>query len=370
MSDVATFGELASGSHSARFAALAPTSWQTGTDPSGQPLTITGGSVKFDATADVWASGTLTVQAPWPGPNNELITVFGGEVFLARGIDTGAGGTMWAPLGYFRITTTTQEDAASGLITLTLDDRMATIIESELIVPRIYEPGTLVSDMVNDLVLDVYPQAVIEYDSGTGSQTLTRQLTVEQDRYEGLLDVADSLGQFVYFDERGVLRFADIPDPTDPVWTIRAGRRGSMVRPRRSLTRIGVVNAFAVFGEGMDNIPPVYAVAYDSSPTSPTRYGGPFGKIPGRYASPFITTHEQARTVAVAMLRRKLGAPYTVSVTIVPNPALRPYMAVRLIYDDGTREVHILDRFTLPFDVDNPASIETREQSASYVRIE
>lgn len=370
MTDVATFGDLVSGSHSARFSAIAPTSWQTGTDPVGDTLTVTGGNVKFDATADIWASGSLTVIAPWPGPTNELITVFGGEVFLARGVDTGSGGVAWSALGYFRVTATRQDNAAKGPITLTLDDRMATIIESELIDPRVYESGTTVQAMVEDLVLEVYPDAVIEFESSTGATVLGRNVTVEENRYDGLADLADSLGQIVYFDERGVLLFADIPNTDTPVWTIRAGKRGQMVQPSRDLTRIGVVNAMVVRGEGMDDIPPVQAVAYDGSPTSPTRWGGPFGMIPGRYASPFITTYTQARNAALSMLQRRLGAPYSVSVTVVPNPALRPYMPVRLIYDDGTREVHIIEKFDLPFDVDNPAGIDTRDQSVSYVRVE
>lgn len=370
MTDVAMFADLVSGSHSARFSALAPTSWQTGTDPVGEPLQVTGGNVKFDATADIWASGGLSLIAPWPGPTNELITVFGGEVFLARGVDIGSGGTAWSALGYFRVTSTRQEDAARGVIGLTLDDRMATIIESELISPRVYEPGTTVQAMVEDLVLDVYPQAVITFDSGTGATVLGRQVTVEENRYDGLRDLADSLGQLVFFDEAGILRFADVPDTETPVWTIRAGKRGAMVNAARDLTRIGVYNAVVVRGEGMDNIPPVQAVAYDASPTSPTRWGGPFGSIPRRFASPFITTYSGARSAAAAMLRRSLGAPYNVTVDVVPNPALRPYMPIRTVYDDGTRETHIIDKFDLPFDTTNPARIETREQSVSYVRVE
>lgn len=370
MTDVATFGDLVAGSHSARFAAIVPSSWQTGTDPVGEPLNVLGGGVKFDATADIWSSGTITVAEAWPGPVNELLTVFGGEIFLARGVDTGAGGVAWSPMGYFRVTTDDQDDAAKGPITVTLDDRMMTIKESELIFPRVFEPGTTVQAMVENLVLDVYPLAVIEYDSGSGATVLGRQITVEKDRQAGLADLADSLGQFVYFDERGVLRFADIPDTTEPVWTIRAGRRGTLVKPRRKLTRTGVYNAIAVFGEGMDDTPPVYAIAYDASPTSPTRWGGPFGKIPRRYASPFITTWSGARSAASSMLRRLLGAPYSVSITVIPNPALRPFMPIRLIYDDGTREMHVIDTFELPYDVQTAAGIETRDQTTSYVRVE
>jgi hypothetical protein len=370
MTDAASFAPLVSGSHTARFRALTPVGFQTGTDPHGEPLLVTDGSIVFDATADVWASGNLTVAAPWPGPTDERLSVFGGEVYLSRGIETGAGGVAWSGLGYFRISRDNQDNAAKGPIALTLDDRMMTIIESELIVPRIYEPGSTVASIVDDLVLDVYPNAVIEYESNSGATILGRQVTVEENRYDGLADIADGLGQIVYFDERGVLVFRDIPDATEPVWTVRAGADGVQVNASRSLSREGVYNAVAAYGEGMDDVPPVMAVAYDASPTSPTRWGGPFGKIPRRYASPFITTVPQARSAATAILRRSIGAPYSVSLQTVPNPAMRPYDPIRVIYDDGTREVHVVDRFTLPFDVETPARIDTREQSVSYVRVE
>lgn len=370
MTDAATFAELVSGSHTARFAAIAPNGFQTGTAPQGEPLNVTGGTITFDATADVWASGDLTVLAPWPGSGNPALSVFGGEVFLARGVETGAGGIAWSPMGYFRVSDNSQDNAARGPLGLTLDDRMMTIIESRLIFPRVYEPGTTVADAVADLVLDVYPGAVIEFESGTGATVLGRQVTVEENRYDGLVDFADGLGQIVYFDERGVLLFSDIPDADTPVWTINAGPRGVQVNAGRKQTRDKVYNAVVARGEALDDIPPVQAVAYDGSPTSPTRWGGPFGMIPRFYSSPFITTVGQARSAATSLLRRSIGAPYTVALSVIPNPAMRPYDPIRVIYDDGTREVHVVDQFVLPFDVETAATINTREQTSSYVRVE
>jgi hypothetical protein len=370
MTDAATFADLIAGSHTARFAAIVPHTFQTGTDPQGEPLPIIGGSITFDATADVWASGDLTVSAAWPGPRDETITVFGGEVFLARGVETGAGGVAWSPLGYFRISETNQDDAARGPIRLTLDDRMMTIIESRLIFPRVYEPGTTVQEAVEDLVLDVYPNAVIEFESGSGATVIERQVTVEENRFDALVDFADGLGQIAYFDERGVLLFRNVPDETEPVWTVRAGSGGVQVNASRKLTRDKVYNAVVARGEGMDDIPPVQAVAYDAGPTSPTRWGGPFGMIPRFYASPFITTAAQARETARALLQRSIGAPYTVSLSVIPNPAMRPYDPIRVIYNDDTRELHTVDKFTLPFDVTTAAGIATREQTTTYVRVE
>lgn len=366
----ADFAALVSGSHRARFRAIAPVGFQTGTDPYGEPLDVTGGSITFDATADVWASGSITVAAPWPGPTNEIISVFGGEVFLSRGIDTGSGGVAWSPLGYFRISDDSQADAARGPVTLTLDDRMMTIIESRLIAPRIYGPRTIVLSAVEELVREVYPEAEIEFDSNSGETFLGRQVTIEENRYEGLLDFAEGLGQIVHFDERGVLRFRDVPTETDPVWSVNAGPGGVKVNANRKLTRDRVYNAVVARGEGMDDMPPVQAVAYDASPASPTRWGGPFGRIPRFYNSPFITTVGQARSAAEALLRRSIGAPYTVSLSTIPNPAMRPYDPIRVVYDDGTRETHVIDKITIPFDVETDARIETREQTMAYVRVE
>jgi hypothetical protein len=369
MVTAADFAGLISGSHTARFRATLVDGFQTGNDPSGQALRVTGGGVEYDANADIRSTGDVTVAEAWPTARDLSFAPYGSEIFLARGVETGATGTLWAPMGYYRISKTEQDDAAKGPLTFDLDDRMATIIDSRFLAPRQWLVQTTVGAIVNEIVTEVYPDAVIIWDDDSDLAQLGRSLISEESRFEVLETLADGLGKIFYWDELGRLVFRDIPSEDDVLWTVKAGPGGAMVRANRSLSREGVYNALVVNGEGADQLTPVHAVAINAQESSPTFFGGPFGRVPRFYASPFITTQSQAENAASNLLRRSLGAPYDVGLSAVPNPAVRPYDVIRVVYNDGTREVHIVDRVSIPLDVSTSISIATRQSTIIHVGI-
>lgn len=369
MVTAADFADLVSGSHSARFIARSCTVFQTGTDPIGTDLSLISGSVELDGTADIRGTGSITVAATWPRAQNLDLAIYGAEVYLARGVETGADEVLWAPLGYYRINETSQSDAADGPLTLDLQDRMATIIDSRLLEPRQWLTTTTVGDIISEVVTEVYPDAVIEYDDDSYLSQLGRSMTVEEERYEVLTTIADGLGKIFYFDGEGVLRFETAPDENTPVWTVAAGAAGVMVQADRSISRDGVYNAVVVTGEGADDVEPVRAVSYDASPTSPTYFYGSFGQVPKFYSSTFITTQAQALNTAASMLRQSLGRPYDVGFSAVPNPALKPYDPIGVVYSDGSRETHIMERVTIPLDVSTSMSGTTRQSTETAIGI-
>lgn len=369
MVTAADFADVVSGSHTARFRCLAVDGFQTGATPTGVELRLSDGSIEMDATADIRASGSLTLAEPWPTANNRTLAPYGAEVFCARGVDFGGGGILWAPLGYYRVNAVDQNDAAKGPLGIDLEDRMSTIIDSRFLSPRQWLQGTAVGDIVDEVVQEIYPDAVIVFDDDSNLSQLGRSLIVVESRYEVLLTLAEGLGKVVYWDGEGRLVFETIPDESTPVWTINAGARGTMVRSNRSLSREGVYNAMVVTGEGADELAPVRAVATDAQESSPTFFGGPFGRVPRFYSSSFITTQAQAANAAVNLLRQSLGAPYDVGLTSIPNPALKPFDPIRVIYNDGTREMHVVERVTIPLDVDTGMSIATRQSTVIHVGV-
>jgi hypothetical protein len=369
MVTAADFAGLVSGSHTARFRAINTTLFQTGEDPQGVELTIVNGSVQLDGTADIRGTGSISVVDEWPRGQNRRLAVFGSEVFIARGVETGAGEVLWAPLGYFRINETSQADAAEGPLTLDLQDRMATIIDSRFLEPRQWLQGTLVGDIVTEVVTEVYPLAVIEWDDDSNLSQLGRSLIVEESRLDVLSTLANGLGKIFYFNGEGILRFETAPDEDTPLWTVNAGPGGVMVRSNRSISRDGVYNALVVTGEGPDELPPVRAVAYDAQESSPTYFFGPFGKVPRFYSSSFITTATQAQNAAHNLLIRSLGASYDVGLSAVPNPALKPYDPIRVVYNDYNREMHIIERVTIPLNVESVMSAATRQSTVVFVAV-
>lgn len=370
MVTAADFAGLVSGSHMARFRCVAVDGFQTGDDPTGVELDVIDGSVEFNATADVRATGSITVVGDWPTSQNLSLAPYGAEVSLFRGIDRGANGVLWAPMGYFRISQVDQDNAAKGPLKLSLDDRMATIIDSRFLQPRQWIVGTTVQEVVDDTVLTVYDDAVIVFDDDSNLSTLGRSLIVEESRYEVLLTLAEGLGKIVYWDELGRLVFQSIPDEGEPIWTVKAGSGGAMVSSNRSLSRDGVYNAVVVTGEGADDLMPVRAVAFDAQQSSPTFFDGPFGRVPRFYSSSFITTQQQAENAARNLLQQSLGAPYDVGLSAVPNPAIRPYDVIRVVYNDGNRELHVVERATIPFNVEQPVTVATRESTVIFIGVQ
>lgn len=370
MVTAADFANLIAGSHIARFRAVLTEGFQTGSDPTGVDLLVEDGGVEYDASADIRSTGGVTVVHPWPNARDLRIAPYGvSEVFLARGVETGAAGTLWAPLGYYRISKTTQSDASRGPLALDLDDRMATLIDSRFMQPRQWLTGTLVGDIVSEVVLEVYPDAVIVWDDDSDESQLGRSLIVEESRLEVIKTLADGLGKIFYWDELGRLVFRTIPSETDVIWTVKAGPDGAMVKADRSLSRDGVYNAVVVMGEGADDLNPVRAVAVNAQESSPTFFGGPFGRVPRFYSSSFITTQSQAENAAVNLLRQSLGAPYDVGLSALPNPAVRPYDVIRVVYNDGTREVHIVDRVSVSLNTREAITIATRQSTIIHVGV-
>jgi hypothetical protein len=370
MVTAADFASVISGSHMARFRCVAVDGFQTGDDPTGTELQVRDGSIEFNATADIRSSGTIEVVGDWPTSQNLSLAPYGSEVALFRGVDRGANGVLWAPMGYFRISEVSQNDAAKGPLKLNLDDRMATIIDSRFLQPRQWIVGTTVQEIVEDTVLTIYDDAVIVFDDDSNLSTIGRSLIVEESRYDVLLTLAEGLGKIVYWDDLGRLVFQTIPDEGDPIWTVKAGPGGAMVQANRSLSREGVYNVVVVTGEGGDDLPPVRAVAFDAQQSSPTFFDGPFGRVPRFYSSTFITTEQQAQNAARNLLRQSLGAPYDVGLSAVPNPGVRPYDVIRVTYNDGNRELHVVERATIPFNVTSPIKIATRESTVIFVGIE
>ena len=369
MVTAADFAPIVKGSHTAKFRAIAVDGFQTGVTPTGVELKLIDGEVELDATADIRGAGSVVLAEPWPKVRNLTLAPYGSEVFLARGVDLGAGGVLWAPLGYYRVSETQQGDAAKGPLALTLEDRMSTIIDSRFLAPRQWLQGTSVGTIVDEIVLEIYPEAVIAFDDDSNLSQLGRALIAEESRFEVLLTLATGLGKVVYWDGQGRLVFETVPDEDVPIWYVNAGLDGVMVSSKRSISRDGVYNAVVVLGEGTDEIAPVRAVAYDAQESSPTFFGGPFGRVPRFYSSPFITTQSQSEGAAVNLLRRSLGAPYDVGVSAVPNPALKPYDVLRVVYNDGTRELHVVEKVSIPLTVDAALNISTRQSTIVHVEV-
>jgi hypothetical protein len=345
------------GSHRPLLEARVVTGHPTGDDPDGEEIPIRGGDVVYDGTAEVRATLRLdtlgisdaTGRSTYPRFATDLLSpVRGAEIFIRYGLDLGGAGVLWTPLGYYRIEDDDQGEAPYGGIALAGKDRMAALIEGNLLSRRLYPASRAVGIIVEDLVTDIYPDAVIVWDDSSDLNPLGRVLVVEESRYEALRDIAVSTGKLMYWDDTGVLRFETPPDEDSPVWEVRSGRDGVLVSAARRVSRQDVVNGWVVVGQAADDLSRVRSVAIDNNPQSPTYFFGDFGQVVRRHESPLIFNQPQADTAAIALLRRSLGAPHEVEFSAITNPTLRPWQPTRATYRDGNRDVVVMQRVRVP----------------------
>jgi hypothetical protein len=326
------------------------TTYQSGTQPSGTELLVDDGSVTASAKAEVRGTCDITVLSQWPELATDLLTPYGNELYVERGLAFGNGSVEWVGLGYYRIDSVHDARHPVGALRILGSDRMAGIRDSRLVAPRQFSAGTTAGDVVTSTVTEVYPSASIEWDDGTDAAILTRSLVVDRERHQFLDALASSYGKIMYWDHRGVLVIKTPPDPTEPVWDVDAGENGVLVSLSREINRAAVYNGAVVLGEGADTTEPVRALAIDNHPTSPTYWHGRYGKVPYFFSSPFVATDGQASNAAERLLQRTLGRPYNLSLGMIPNFALEPFDPVRVRTRDAAR-VHVLDDLQYPLTV-------------------
>lgn len=359
------------GSHKAKSRARVCAPGQTGTSPAGTEIKILGGDVQLDATAEVRSTLDITTDGTgmWPSRNDSLLAPYGNEIFVERGIEYGGGLTEWVSLGYHRIYTPEQDNPPDGEIQIAARDRMSGIIDGRLLNPVQFAATKTRGEVVAQLVTDVYPTAVIDWDDSAEFVLIGRSLVADEDRFAFLNDLITAAGKVWYWDYAGVLVIKSPPDPSLPVFDVDHGENGVLVKMSRDLTREGVYNAVVATGEATDSSFASRAVAIDNNPSSPTYWYGGFGKVPRSYSSPFITSNAQALSAAQSLLVQSLGLPYSVYFGSIVNAALEPLDPVRVIYPPAARsrgsvtEIHVIEKLTIPLMVEEALSATTREQT-------
>lgn len=125
-------------------------------------------------------------------------------------------------------------------------------------------------------------------------------------RWEAIKQITDAFGYEIFFDAQGYLVMREYQDPvTAPFATLLATGPtiGNLITYEKSLNDSRIYNKIVVTGESTDaDVPPVYAIATNTEPSSPTRIAA-IGERLYQYTSSFITTVLQAQDVADKFLK-------------------------------------------------------------------
>lgn len=280
---------------------------------------------------------------------------YGSVVKMWRGVRFPDGTMNEAPIFTGRIDSV---DLALDGLSLRCSDLAAQIVDARF--PKQYQvtnATTRMTDLIRNLILDAMPAADVSIDL-TSTALVRNGSTWEQERAEALDDLATQLGAEWFADMSGVFHLRWLPaliTPTTPVeWIIDAGDSGVLIRNQVTQDRANVYNQVVVNGEAIGDVAGAFGEAHDTNPTSPTYWGGPYGKVPaiitGQTVSPNTTTG--ANALAKRLLAQYMSRTSSLSVTCVCNPKLQLGQVVRVfaphLYTDGLYYVQSMSIPTTP----------------------
>ncbi|MFD8595377.1 DUF5047 domain-containing protein [Kitasatospora sp. NPDC059646] len=335
-------------------------------------LPISGGSVAVDRGSKVRRKLSLTLPDPayLPWSATDTLGPYGQTLVVSRGIQFPDGAVEMCPLGTFRVDEPSG-DVDMGPVTVTGQSGEAVIQDDVFSVPTSTAGlGTCVAAITTLIQATVPTATVVNLTAGSRNPACpTVVWDAGADRWDAVLQLGTAMQADVYCDVLGRYVIADVPDISTavPVWDVADGASGNLVSAARKVSRSGVYNAVQVTSENSSAGTVFSATATDTNPTSPTRWGGPFGKVTRRYSSGLLTSNAACLAAATAMLRDAIAPNVETSLATLPNPALEAGDCIRATYAGGRKDLFIVQAFTVPLDVSGefPLTLRGNKQDTS-----
>jgi hypothetical protein len=322
---------------------------------------VSAGSVSIDR-GDVRRTLTLTIVG-WTSNQAALADISPYYTFIRvkRGVQLPTGPEL-VPLGIFRVY---DVKAVFNSMEITAYSQEVDVRDRRLVQPWVraaVTTGTISAEMTL-LLNDAVPGATFSFGAGTSNPNMG-DISIERDRLKGMQDLAQAAGGEFHTTALGAFTVSVPAKITGtPVWTINAGKDGVLVSYTRSYSRGRVYNAVIVSNETSSSDPadvPIRVLVADMVVGSPTYWNGPFGKVPRFYTSNFITTRTQAINAGQSILSKDRGLNAGLDFEAVPNPALDVNDVVKVVFNDGTSENHVIDTIKIGLGSDSTISATTR----------
>lgn len=307
---------------------------------------IVAGSVSANLTHRVTRTGDFTLGPEfWPGDDLAAsLTPYQTVANIRAGIEYGDGSREVFDIITGRVGDLTRN--ANGTVTARIDDLAADVLEFRFEQPRNSENVTVLSQ-IQRLIQEALPSAVFGTND-VSTTAMTPKLTWDEDRGKALDDLAETLGARWYALGNGDFVVRQYPyDVGTVVQTLADGPQGLLVSGAPSFSRDGAANSITVAVERFDGGTPFRVRARDDSPTSPTRFGGPFGRVSRVIKVQTPLTVGEATTYARAQLNASTALSSKWSAQTVPDYTLEPGDTVRLTSRDVT-SVQLIDAITYP----------------------
>ncbi|MET9480946.1 DUF5047 domain-containing protein [Streptomyces sp. NPDC006638] len=328
-------------------------------------IPISGGTVTVDRGSKTRRSLSVTVsdprQLPWDAA--DPLAVYGQTLVASRGIRFPSGAEEMVPLGTFRINDVVG-DVLLGPVTVSGTSMECAIIDDKLQAPTTTRAMGNCFTVIQTLIQQTLPTASV-VNLTTGARNPACAIVVWDagaDRWDAVVQVATAMQAEVFVDATN--RFVVVDSPNilvDPVaWDVAEGEGGTLISSARQMSRTSVYTAVVASGENTaSGTAPVSATARDTDALSPTRWGGPFGKITKNISSALWTSVGLCQSAADNALFDATAANIQTTVDSLPNEALEGGDVLRVAHA-GRRELYLAQSIVIPLTADGDFSLTLR----------
>jgi hypothetical protein len=187
---------------------------------------------------------------------------------------------------------------------VTARDYTKKCLTSKFITATSYAPGSFVDELIRDIAANA---GITKFNLPVTGIVIGKTFSFDKGstRWEAIKSIADAYGYELYFDPTGYLTMRLYQDPIiSPIkYRFSTGLKGNLITYSKSSDDSQIYNHVVVTGGSSDgSVPPVFAEALNTEPSSPTRIER-IGDRLYEFDSSFITTVQQAQDVADKFLK-------------------------------------------------------------------
>lgn len=228
---------------------------------------------------------------------------------------------------------------SDGDVSVPLISRAVEAIEAKFIVPWAATTGNTAKTEIMQILQDVDPSWSVDT-AAANPAVIPPNLVWEEDRGQALDQLAQGANLIWQPDRSGGFVVYDNPYSVGSslaagiTWFLRDGENGTVAHIRKNTSRAGIYNSVTVVTERVNNTEPIRVTALDTLTSSPTYWGGLFGKKNLIVKNQVPLDEAGSQLLALRILRQSLAQQRSFEISTPHFPILDPGDVFGLIYRD------------------------------------
>lgn len=322
-----------------------------------EDVPIGGGQVSAQLTSRVSRTASFTASDEWyPVLPADPLSPYHAIVEIRTGIAYPSGEEELFPVFTGRVYEAARD--ADGQVSFRADDLAADVLAADFEKPENSVLGRSTVFEMRRLITDAYEWATFGPDDVTDA--FVPRLSWDDDRGKALDDLAATVeGRWYTLGDGSFVVRQNNYSGVAPVITIQDGASGILSSARTTVTADGAYNSVVVTAERPDTATPIRVTERDQNPSSPSFYGGRFGKRVLKIKSQESLAFFDAQRVARTQLAASTALQRQWALSMVPDMTLEPGDVANVEWR-GLRDVQVIDSIVYPLSPQTAMSATAR----------